>query len=247
MAGTGPFRASGACVGTARAARCRRRLSPAAHHGGFAARRRLVSQRRQAGGGKSEDACRDRTRHVVAAELVGAVSGRTARRGHEHANRRRTRALTPRNFGDLMALNAQGFALLDLPPVTDEILGSYDDLPVDDYMGNGTRFKKFSQYRMTWHGSAWGFELLPHRDYTAYKKFNKAAGGIRRAYEPIKVDFTPMIAMGAMRFPLDVSDEWQINVHQNRTRASADADGPLTPEGIHHDGHDFVMIAVLRG
>jgi hypothetical protein len=145
-----------------------------------------------------------------------------------------------------MALNAQGFALLDLPPVTDEILGSYDDLPVDDYMGNGTRFKKFSQYKMTWHGSAWGFELLPHRDYTAYKKFNKAAGGIRRSYEPIKADFTPMIALGAVRFPLDVSDEWQINVHQNRTRASAGTDGPLTPEGIHHDGHDFVMIAVLR-
>jgi hypothetical protein len=148
-----------------------------------------------------------------------------------------------------MALNAQGFALLDLPPVTDEILGSYDDLPVDEYMGNGTRFKKFSQYKMTWQPSrpgAWGFELLPHRDYTAYKKFNKVAGGIRRSYEPIKVDLTPTIALGAAQFPLDVSDEWQINVHQNRTRASADTDGPLTPEGIHHDGHDFVMIAVLR-
>ncbi len=146
-----------------------------------------------------------------------------------------------------MPLNERGFHIVDLPEVDQDILISYDDLPVDRFMGHGTRSKRFSQYRMHWTpDTGWGFTLLPHRDYTAFKKFNKAAGGIRRTYEPIKVDFTPLIAFGAAEIPLDTGDDWQINVHQNRTRANADTSGPLTPEGVHHDGHEHVMIAVLH-
>jgi hypothetical protein len=145
-----------------------------------------------------------------------------------------------------MPLDEQGFAVIDLPPVGPELLDSYDDLPVDEYMGNGTRFKRFSQYRLAWRDGAWSFELLPHRDYTTYKKFNPVAGGIRRVYQPVKADFTGLIAAGADGFPLDRSEDWQINVHQNRSRAAAGRPGPLTPEGVHRDGHEFVMIAVLR-
>ncbi|MFE4873422.1 2OG-Fe dioxygenase family protein [Streptomyces sp. NPDC056682] len=34
-------------------------------------------------------------------------------------------------------------------------------------------------------------------------------------------------------------------MHQHRTRAELGRPGPLTPEGVHHDGHEFVMIGVL--
>lgn len=146
-----------------------------------------------------------------------------------------------------MPIGTQGFTVFDLPAVPTELLDSYDDLPVDDYMGNGTRFKRFSQYRLSpAEGDAWNFALLPHRDYTALKKFNKAAGGIRRTYEPIEADFTGLISRGIAGIGLDHGEDWQINVHQNRTRAEAGRPGPLTPEGVHHDGHEFVMIAVLR-
>ncbi|MFF8786666.1 2OG-Fe dioxygenase family protein [Streptomyces sp. NPDC015125] len=146
-----------------------------------------------------------------------------------------------------MPIGTQGFTVFDLPAVPGELLDSYDDLPVDDYMGNGTRFKRFSQYRLSpAEGDAWNFEVLPHRDYTAYKKFNKAAGGIRRTYEPLQADFTELISRGISGIGLDRAEDWQINVHQNRTRAEAGRPGPLTPEGVHHDGHEFVMIAVLR-
>lgn len=146
-----------------------------------------------------------------------------------------------------MALHDEGFALIDIPPVSDEILNSYDDCPLDPYMGNLTRYKRFAQYKLS-HTDAdgWQFELLPHRDYTAFKQFNKVAGGIRRTYEPIKVDFTPIIKLGASQLPLDTDQDWQINVHQNRTVATLEKPGQLTPEGIHHDGHSFVMIAVFR-
>ncbi|MEU4445205.1 2OG-Fe dioxygenase family protein [Actinosynnema sp. NPDC050801] len=146
-----------------------------------------------------------------------------------------------------MPLNDQRFAIVDLPEVPQEILDSYDRCPVDEYMGNGTRFKRFSQYRLH-HDEVegWRFELLEHRDYTTFTKFNPVAGGIKRKYLPIEVDFTPLIRVGMEGFGLDESEDWQINVHQNRTRAEGDRVGPLTPEGVHHDGHEFVMIAVLR-
>jgi hypothetical protein len=140
-----------------------------------------------------------------------------------------------------------GFSVIDLPDIPVALLASYDDLPVDEFMGEGTRYKKFSQYRLTPTGSgAWKFELLPHRDYTAYKKFNEVGGGIRRGYDPIDADFTSLIAAGLSELELDSAEDWQINVHQNRTRAERGRPGPLTPEGVHHDGHEFVMIAVLR-
>jgi hypothetical protein len=145
-----------------------------------------------------------------------------------------------------MSIIAERFRVIDLPPIADEILASYDDCPVDEYMGNGTRFKRFSQYQLSWSSDDdWKFTLLEHRDYTTFKKFNDVAGGIRRSYLPIQVDFTPLIKFGADRIPLDNTEDWQINVHQNRTRAEGDKPGPLTPEGVHHDGHEFVMIAVL--
>jgi hypothetical protein len=146
-----------------------------------------------------------------------------------------------------MPVNVKGFCIIDLPPVSEEILASYDDCPLDEFMGNGTRFKRFSQYKLSWRESGgWDFGLLPHRDYTAFKKFNPVGGGIRRSYQPIQVDFMPFIRAAADEIPLDHSDEWQINVHQNRTCAANGKPGPLTPEGVHQDGHEYVMIAILR-
>jgi hypothetical protein len=146
-----------------------------------------------------------------------------------------------------MPLNDQGFAIIDLPLVPQAVLDSYDECPLDPYMGNLTRYKRFSQYRLTWTADDdWLFEKLPHRDYTAFKKFNPVGGGMRRPYEPIQVDFTSLIRAGVHGLGLDTSEDWQINVHQNRTVATPDKPGQLTPEGVHQDGHEFVMIAVLR-
>jgi hypothetical protein len=148
-----------------------------------------------------------------------------------------------------MALGTQGFSIIDLPPASAELLAGYEDCPVDEYMGNGTRFKRFAQYRLSPipdPADGWAFEMLPQRDYTTYTKFNSVGGGIRRSYEPITVDFTPVISLGAQAIGLDRGEDWQINVHQNRTVADGGRPGPLTPEGVHHDGHEFVMIAVLR-
>lgn len=146
-----------------------------------------------------------------------------------------------------MAFKDDGFAIIDLPSVPREVMDSYENCPLDEYMGNQTRYKRFSQYRLSFNAdSGWEFELLPHRDYLAFKKFNPIGGGFRRPYPPLEADFTRYIKSGMAGLPIDTSEDWQINVHQNRSRATIEKPGWLTPEGVHQDGHEFVMIAVLR-
>lgn len=146
-----------------------------------------------------------------------------------------------------MAIKDDGFAIFEVPSVSREILDSYENCPLDEYMGNQTRYKRFSQYRLWFDAvEGWQFELLPHRDYTAFKQFNPIGGGIRRHHPPLEVDFTRHITAGMAGLPMDTSEDWQINVHQNRSRATLEKPGLLTPEGIHQDGHEFVMIAVLQ-
>ena len=147
-----------------------------------------------------------------------------------------------------MALNEQGFAIIDIPAATAEILDSYERCPLDKYMGNQTRYKRFSQYRLSpdKQTGQWSFEKLPHRAYTAFKEFNPIGGGIKRDHPPLEADFTGYVRLGIAGIGLDDSEDWQINLHQNRTVATPEKPGLLTPEGIHQDGHEFVMIGILR-
>lgn len=144
-----------------------------------------------------------------------------------------------------MPLNAQGYAIINLPPLTDELKESFSDLPFDKYMGNN-RYRRFSQYRISGNSDNWGFEKLPSRPYMTYSKYNKVAGGIKRFYEPITADFTPYISIGFNELGLDKNTDWQINVHQYRVLVSDELEGITVPEGIHTDGHDYIMIIVAN-
>ncbi|CAM5331664.1 hypothetical protein GCM10010329_37930 [Streptomyces spiroverticillatus] len=145
-----------------------------------------------------------------------------------------------------MALNEQGFSVFDLPATGSDILESFGDLAFDEYIGNGNRWRRFSQYKLVHKDGAWDFERLPHRPYVTYSKFNPIAGGIRRHYQPIEVDFTEHIQAACSQIPLPEDDVWQINVHQYRVVATKDLQGVVVPEGVHQDGHEFVVISVYR-
>lgn len=142
-------------------------------------------------------------------------------------------------------LAARGFALIDGVHATESQLCSYEDCPHDPFMGNGTRYKRFSQYKLTHRGEGWTGELLPQRAYTAPKRFNPIGGGFKRPYEPLQADFGELVCFLAEQIGLDASVPWQLNVHQNRSIADAQRDGQLTPEGRHKDGHEFVSISAF--
>jgi hypothetical protein len=145
-----------------------------------------------------------------------------------------------------MALNEMGFTIINMPPVDDEFLASFDNLGFDEHSGGNHKYRRFSQYRMFYESGRWHLELLPHRPYLAYSKYNTFAGGIRRHYLPLLIDPSDILDAGAKAIPLDTGDIWQINVHQYRVITAPGIDGRIVPEGPHQDGHEFVMIAVFR-
>lgn len=144
-----------------------------------------------------------------------------------------------------MSLNNQNFKIFDLPGLHESALSSFQDLALDTYIPVKNRYRRFAQYRMSYSNDTWQFELLPHRAYVTYSKYNSVAGGIKREYKPIMTDFTNHIRQAAEEIPLDTSEEWQINVHQYRIFVEKEKlDGIIVPEGLHRDGHDYVFIGV---
>jgi len=144
-----------------------------------------------------------------------------------------------------MPINQDGFSIVDLGEIPADVIDSFSRLALDQYMGGGNRYRRFSQYKMIASDKGWDFELLAHRPYMTFSKYNPVAGGIQRFYEPIEVDFKPFIERGAKDIALDETQEWQINVHQYRVIVNAQLKGVTVPEGRHRDGHSFVMIGVV--
>src|SRR4029077_12905527 len=90
----------------------------------------------------------------------------------------------------------------------------------------------------------------PHYQSTDY---NPIHGGIARWFEPI----TDAVAGGAslqtiLTFCAGVfsglapaAASWKIEVHQFRIEARAGAAGRPTPEGLHRDGVDYVLVLLV--
>jgi len=92
----------------------------------------------------------------------------------------------------------------------------------------------------------------PHQPHYQSRDYNALNGGIPRWFEAI--DET--IASGAtMRAILTFSRalfetlagarDWHVEVHQFRIEARAGESGQPTPEGVHRDGVDFVLVLLV--
>jgi hypothetical protein len=93
----------------------------------------------------------------------------------------------------------------------------------------------------------------PHQPHYQSLAYNALQGGIERWFEPLE----PAIADGAslrriLAFCRDgfgalapETRDWRIEVHQFRIEARADAAGEPTPEGVHRDGVDYVLVLLI--
>jgi hypothetical protein len=130
---------------------------------------------------------------------------------------------------------------------------SWNDLAVDPYLAEGARFRRrrFAVYRADADGS---IERQPHQPHFQHREYNRLFGGIERWFEPI----APEIGEGPtlrtiVRFCARIFGElapavarWHVEVHQFRIEARGDTPGLPTPEGIHRDGVDFVLVLLVN-
>jgi hypothetical protein len=129
---------------------------------------------------------------------------------------------------------------------------SWGDLALDRYMADGGRYRRrrYATLSATPPGS---ITIEPHQPHYQSLDYNRLNGGVARYFEPI-VDavlagptLQAVIGYGRDIFAaLHPGHEAHIEVHQFRIEARLDAAGQPTPEGIHRDGVDFVLVMMVR-
>jgi hypothetical protein len=128
---------------------------------------------------------------------------------------------------------------------------SWDDLRPDTYMADGGRYRL---RRHSIYTAAPGARLAraPHGPHFQATRYNALNGGIDRWFEPVAPDvgeglpLTLLLAGARSVFEgIAPGTAWHVEVHQFRIEARPDEAGKPTPEGMHSDGVDFVMVMMI--
>lgn len=125
---------------------------------------------------------------------------------------------------------------------------SWNDLGEDRYMADGGRYRRRRHSCLCLAEGE--LTLLPPRPHYQSRDHNILNGGIERWFEPVSQQvldglvFHRLIALAAAIFPLRESSHL-IEVHQFRIEARTDRPGLPTPEGMHRDGVDFVLVMLV--
>lgn len=146
--------------------------------------------------------------------------------------------------------------LLEAAGLTDweDFAASWDDLGVDGFMADGGRYRRrrFACFAV----SSSAIARKPHQPHYQSRDYNPLNGGIERWFAPIvdgiaghpvlRAVLTTTHALFESLTPAATRpEEWHVEVHQFRIEAGAEVGRP-TPEGVHKDGVDWVMVMLVR-
>jgi hypothetical protein len=165
----------------------------------------------------------------------------------------------------LRALREAGFAWVSanemramLPPASlrdwAAFANSWNDLGVDAFMADNGRYRRrrFGAFDV----SAGAIARKPHQPHYQSRDYNPLNGGIERWFEPI----TPKIgehetlrailklcfSLFQQLTPQDLRPpSWHVECHQFRIEARVGEAGRPTPEGLHRDGVDWVLVMLV--
>jgi hypothetical protein len=129
---------------------------------------------------------------------------------------------------------------------------SWNDLAPDAYLAALGRHRR-RRHAVFAADASGEIRREPHQPHYQSRTYNALQGDIQRWFEPLQ----PATADGAsLRRILAFSRElfgalapparhWHIEVHQFRIEARADEAGEPTPEGVHRDGVDYVLVLLI--
>jgi hypothetical protein len=129
---------------------------------------------------------------------------------------------------------------------------SWNDLAPDSYLAASGRHRcrRHATFAVVAGGEV---QRQPHQPHYQSLQYNPLQGDIRRWFEPV----LPAIAEGAsLQRILDFCRDcfgalapavarWHVEVHQFRIEARAGEAGEPTPEGVHRDGVDYVLVLLV--
>ncbi len=129
---------------------------------------------------------------------------------------------------------------------------SWDDLEVDTYMADGGRYRR--RRHAVYDVGGGHITRLPHQPHYQGLDYNHLNGGLDRWFAPVKdeiaagASLNTIIAFCGRLFGGLSPDvrRWKVEVHQFRIEASPAVAGQPTPEGMHRDGVDWVLVLLVR-
>jgi hypothetical protein len=140
-------------------------------------------------------------------------------------------------------------ALADWEP----FVASWDDLGLDTYMADGGRYRKRRHAIYAVDAAAAEIHRAPHQPHYQSRDYNPLHGGIQRWFEPVVPaigagpSMTAILATCRDLFErLSPVRSWHVELHQFRIEARAGEAGRPTPEGMHRDGVDYVLVLLIR-
>jgi len=134
----------------------------------------------------------------------------------------------------------------------DAFAASWDDLAPDAYLAQVGRHRR-RRHAVFRAGRDGAIERQPHQPHYQALTYNALQGDIERWFEPVREH----IADGAsLRTVLGFCRDffstlapqtaaWHIELHQFRIEAGPDHEGQPTPEGVHRDGVDYVLVLLI--
>ena len=131
--------------------------------------------------------------------------------------------------------------------------GSWDDLEVDMYMADGGRYRR-RRHAVYAAGVSDPIVRVPGRPHFQALDYNPLNGGVARWFAPVDAAVGDGPSMRAiLAFSRDLfcrlapgTARWAVEVHQFRIEARSGAEGRPTPEGMHRDGVDYVLVLLVN-
>jgi len=129
---------------------------------------------------------------------------------------------------------------------------SWNELDLDEHMADGGRYRR-RRHAVFGCGADGRIERREHQPHYQALDYNPLKGGIPRWFAPITdavgdahslrtiLEFTR-----ALFGRLAANARWKIEVHQFRIEAQLGGEGLPTPEGMHRDGVDYVLVLLVN-
>jgi hypothetical protein len=128
---------------------------------------------------------------------------------------------------------------------------SWNDLGLDTYMADGGRYRKRRHAAFGARANQ-PIQRKANQPHFQSRDYNALNGGIARWFDPVLTGIASgpsmMTILGTCRAVferLSATRDWHIEVHQFRIEARSGEAGQPTPEGMHRDGVDYVLVLLV--
>jgi len=148
-------------------------------------------------------------------------------------------------------LTSDGWVLIPAgafaPADSMELATYWEDLPVDRYLTERCRFRRFGRCRMAGEDIQW----LPPSTFLQSKQYNSVFGGRERSFAPLTSQFIESHVLSRITRTLFetlsplLGGAADVGVHQLSVSPRSEPTA-VVPEGPHRDGFKYITIQLIR-